>query len=413
MNVRRPGLLPPPEFARITGGAVSRRGFLRGMSLSALAVAGGGALAACGTPAATQTEESCVSEDLSEQEKELVFSNWPAYIDRAFVERNGKKVNVSPTLQEFTEQTGIDVTYNTDINDNIEFFEKVRNQLGDCQSTERDLFVLTDWMAARMIDLGWLQQLDHDNLPNVDTHLAASLRSPDWDPEREYSVPWQSGLTGIAYNEELTAEVGSFEELITRSDLKGEVTLLTEMRDTMLFMLLVTGADPEDFTDDEWGAALDRLQEVVDAGQIRTFTGNNYLQDLVGGNIAACEAWSGDVILTQYDNPNIKFVVPEEGLSLWSDNMLVPNKATHKTNAETLMNYYYDPMVAARVAAWVNYICPVEGAREAMEEVAPRLVDNPLIFPDEAMLSQTYGFMALDDETAQRYESEFQQVSGG
>jgi len=392
--------------------SVSRRTVLRGMSLSALAVAGGGALGACGTPSARQTEESCVSEDLSAQEKELIFSNWPAYIDRAFVERDGKKVNISPTLQDFTKQTGIDVTYNADVNDNIEFFEKVRNQLADCQSTERDLFVLTDWMAARMIDLGWLQKLDHKNLPNVDANLAESLRSPDWDPDREYSVPWQSGLTGIAYNEELTAPVGSFEELVTRSDLKGKVTLLTEMRDTMLFMLLITGADPEDFTPDEWATALERLQQVVDSGQIRSFTGNNYLQDLVGGNIAACEAWSGDVILSQYDNPNIKFVAPEEGLSLWSDNMLVPNKATHKTNAEVLMNYYYDPVVAARVAAWVNYICPVEGAREAMETVAPKLVDNPLIFPDQEMLAQTYGFMALDDATAQRYESEFQQVSG-
>lgn len=393
--------------------SLSRRTFLRGMSLSALAVAGGGALAACGTDAAKQTAESCVSEDLSAQEKQLIFSNWPAYIDRAFVERNGETVNISPTLQDFTEQTGIDVHYTTDVNDNIEFFEKVRNQLGDCQSTERDLFVLTDWMAARMIDLGWLQKLDHANLPNVDAHLADSLRAPAWDENRDYSVPWQSGLTGIAYNEDLTGEVRSFDELLTRSDLKGKVTLLTEMRDTMLFMLLITGADPEDFTDDEWGVAIDRLQQVVDDGQIRSFTGNNYLQDLVGGNIAACEAWSGDVILSQYDNPNIKFVQPEEGLALWSDNMLVPNKATHKTNAEKLMDYYYDPMVAARVEAWVNYICPVAGARDAMEKVAPRLVDNPLIFPDEAMLAQTHAFMALDDATGQRYESEYQQVSGG
>ncbi len=393
--------------------SLSRRTFLRGMSLSALAVAGGGTLAACGTDAATQTAESCVSQDLSAQDKFLNFSNWPAYIDRSFVERGGEKVNISPTLQDFTEQTGIDVNYTTDVNDNIEFFEKVRNQLGACEPTERDLFVLTDWMAARMIGLGWLQRLDHANLPNVEANLADSLRAPAWDENRDYSVPWQSGLTGIAYNEELTGEVRSFEELLTRSDLKGSVTLLTEMRDTMLFMLLITGADPENFTEDEWGVAIDRLQQAVDDGQIRSFTGNNYLQDLVGGNIAACEAWSGDVILSQYDNPNIRFVAPEEGLALWSDNMLVPNKATHKTNAETLMNYYYDPTIAARVAAWVNYICPVAGAREAMETEAPRLVDNPLIFPDEAMLAQTHGFMALDDAAAQQYESEFQQVSGG
>ncbi|MDQ3166969.1 MAG: extracellular solute-binding protein [Actinomycetota bacterium] len=413
MTSRRPPAPLPPEIAQLVRSSLSRRSFLRGMSLSALAVAGGGTLAGCGTPAAEQTTESCVSEDLSASEPEINFSNWPAYIDRAFVERDGKEVNISPTLVDFTKSTGITVNYTTDVNDNVEFFEKVRNQLAACETTERDVFVLTDWMAARMIDLGWIQQLDRANLPNVEAHLAQSLRAPAWDENRDYSVPWQSGLTGIAYNADLTDEVGSFEELLTRSDLNGKVTLLTEMRDTMLFMLLITGADPENFSDDEWGTAIDRLQQAVDDGQIRKFTGNNYLQDLTAGNIAACEAWSGDVILTQFDNPNIKFVQPEEGLSLWSDNMIVPNKATHKANVEKLMDYYYDPVVAARVSAWVNYICPVAGAREAMEKVAPNLVDNTLIFPDEQMLSKTYSLQTLDEETARRYETEFQQVSGG
>ena len=392
---------------------MSRRSLLRGASLSAMSIAGAGMLGACGTPSAEQTEESCTSEDLSATEKVLNFSNWPAYMDQKRIEQGGEKVTILPTLEDFQKQSGITVNYTTDVNDNSEFFEKVRNQLAACESTERDLFVLTDWMAARMIDLGWLQELDHDNLTNVDANLTASLQAPDWDPNRDYSVPWQSGLTGIAYNSALTGEVRSFEELLTRSDLKGQVTLLTEMRDTMLFMLLVTGADPADFTDDEWGVALDRLQQAVDDGQIRAFNGNNYLQDLTNGNVAACEAWSGDVIITQYDNPDIKFVVPEEGVSLWSDNMLVPNKAEHKTNAEELMNYYYDPEVAATLAAWVNYICPVEGARAAMETIDPSLVDNVLIFPDEQMMSQTRSMMALDEETARQYEEDFAQVTGG
>ena len=413
MSSRRPPAPFPPEVAQLIRSQLSRRSFLRGMSLSALAVAGGGSLAACGTPAAEQTTESCVSEDLSASEAELNWSNWPAYIDRAYVERDGKEVNISPTLQDFEQSSGITVHYTADVNDNVEFFEKVRNQLAACETTERDLFVLTDWMAARMLDLGWLQKLDHANLPNVEANLAASLRAPAWDKNRDYSVPWQSGLTGIAYNADLTDEVRSFDELMTRSDLNGQITLLTEMRDTMLFMLLITGGDPEDFSDDEWGAALERLQQAVEDGHVRKFTGNNYLQDLTSGNIAACEAWSGDVILTQFDNPNIKFVVPEEGLALWSDNMVVPNKATHKTNAEKLMDYYYDPTVAATVSAWVNYICPVSGAREAMEKVDRSLVDNPLIFPDEAMLAQTSSFMSLDETTARRYETDFQQVSGG
>lgn len=383
------------------------------MSLSALAVAGGGSLAACGTPAAEQTTESCVSEDVSATEKVVNWSNWPAYIDRAFVERDGEEVNISPTLQEFEQSSGINVRYTADVNSNVEFFEKVRNQLAACESTERDMFVLTDWLAARMIDLGWLQKLDHANLPNVDANLAPTLRAPAWDKNRDYSVPWQSGLTGIAYNADLTDEVRTFEELMTRSDLEGQITLLDEMRDTMGFMLLITGANPEDFSDDEWGTALDRLQQAVDDGHVRKFLGNNYLQDLTAGNIAACEAWSGDVIITQYNAPNIKFVVPEEGLASWSDNLLVPNKATHKTNAEKLINYYYDPEVAATLAGWVNYICPVAGAQEAMEKVDKSLVDNPLIFPDEAMLAQTFSFMSLDETASRRYETDFLQVIGG
>jgi len=412
MISRRQAGAIPPQLQAMVRSSVSRRSVLRGASLSALSVAGVGLFGACGTDSAEQSADTCKSEDLSSTEKELNFSNWPAYMDAKRVERNGKKVTVLPTLEEFEDQTGITVNYVTDVNDNSEFFEKVRYQLADCEPVDRDLFVLTDWMAARMLSLGWLQKLDHANLPNVDANLTASLQSPDWDPNRDYSVPWQSGLTGIAYNEELTGEVKSFEELLTRSDLKGQVTLLTEMRDTMLFMLLVTGADPADFTDDEWNAALDRLQQSVDDGHIRAFNGNNYLQDLVSGNVAACEAWSGDVIITQYDNPNIKWVAPEEGLSLWSDNMLVPNKATHKTNAEMLMNYYYDPEVAATLAAWVNYICPVDGAREAMEKIDPSLVDNPLIFPDEEMLSQTHSFMALDEAKATEYEQDFASITG-
>ncbi len=413
-DFRQPAL--PPEVAaalrRSTSPALGRRSFLRGASLSAMAVGAGGLLSACGTPSATQSADTCTSEDLSDSEKKVIWSNWPAYIDQERIDKGGQKVTILPTLLDFEDQTGISVDYNTDVNDNVEFFEKVRNQLGACEPVDRDLFVLTDWMAARMLDLGWLQKLDHANLPNVEANLSDSLRSPSWDPDRSYSVPWQSGLTGIAYNADMTDEVGSFEELLTRPDLKGQVSLLTEMRDTMLFMLLIEGADPSDFTDDEWGMALDRLQQVVDSGQIRAFNGNNYLQDLTAGNVAACEAWSGDVILTQFDNPNIKFVVPEEGLALWSDNMVVPNKATHKTNAEKLMDYYYDPRVAAELVAWVNYICPVQGAQEAMTKIAPGLVDNVLIFPDDQLLSQTWDFMALSPDQEAEYQEDFAQVIG-
>jgi spermidine/putrescine transport system substrate-binding protein len=391
-------------LAGLGGRSVGRRGFLRGASVSALALGVPGLLSACGTDSQVQSADSCVSKDISDQEKKLVFSNWPEYIDR--------KGNAIPTLEAFQQQTGIQVTYNTDINDNNDFFGKVKDQLGACEPIGRDIITLTDWMAARMIGLGWIQKLDKANLPNVEANLKADLKSPSWDSERTYSVPWQSGLTGIAYNAKYTGEVKSFEDLMTRGDLKGKISLLSEMGDTMLFMLLLEGADPEDFTEDEWAAAIDRLQKYVDSGQVRRFTGNDYIRDLNAGNIVACEAWSGDVIAMQYDNPDIKWVVPEEGLSLWSDNMMVPNKADHKTNAEALMNYYYEPEVAATLAAWVNYICPVDGAQDAMKKIDPSLVDNPLIFPDDAFLSKAYGFMELDEKTRQQYDKDFAQVIG-
>ena len=398
--------------SRLQSQGISRRGLLRGASLSALALSSGPLLAACGTDAAQQTAESCVSKDLSATQKRLNFSNWPEYIDVATKRVNGKKTTVLPTLEDFQTESGITVTYNTDVNDNNEFFGKVRNQLADCQPTGRDIIVLTDWMAARMVNLGWLQKLDHANISNVDANLVENLKAPAWDKTRDYSVPWQSGLTGIAYNAKYTGEVRSMEELLTRPDLKGKVSLLTEMGDTMLFLLRIVGANPDDFDDDEWGQAIDKLGEYVASGQIRRFTGNDYVRDLGAGNIAACEAWSGDVIAMQYDNPDIKFVIPEEGLGLWSDNMLVPNKADHKANAEALMDYYYDPTVAARLAAWVNYICPVAGAREAMEKVDSSLVDNPLIFPDETFLKDTYAFMDLDEKKREEYERDFTQVIG-
>jgi len=369
-------------------------------------------LSACGTSGAKQSASSCVSKDLSSSQKRLHYSNWPEYIDEKTVKQGGRKVTVSPTMQRFQKETGIKVDYVADVNDNSEFFGVVRNQLAACQSTGRDLMTLTDWMAARMVNLGWLQKLDKDKLPNVEANLVKSLRSPGWDRNRDYSVPWQSGLTGIAYNAKLTKEVRSFEELLTRPDLKGKVSLLSEMHDTMLFMLLLEGADPEDFTKDQFSSAISRLEKATNAGQIRAFTGNEYTQDLVKGNVVACEAWSGDVIQLQFDNPDIKFVAPEEGLALWSDNMLVPNKAEHKANAEKLMDYYYEPEVAATLAAYVNYICPVEGAKQAMEKVDSSLVDNPLIFPDDSLLAKAKDFMGLDQRTEAAYQKQFASVIG-
>jgi spermidine/putrescine transport system substrate-binding protein len=379
---------------------------LRGTGLAGMALGGSSLLAACGTEGAQIESGECESTDVSDEEKSIVFSNWIGYVDPV------KKADTS-TLEKFQEETGITVEYqNGDVNDNETFFAKVSPQLQACRSTGRDVFVVTDYMAARMIELGWIQKLDHSNLPNVDANLIDFLKSPDWDPEREYSVPWQSGMTGICYNAELTDPVTSFEDLLTRPDLKGKVELLTEMRDTMLFLLLMEGSDPEDFTADEYAAAIERLQTVVDSGQIRRFTGNDYVDDMKSGDIVACEAWSGDVI-NLLGGGKYKFVQPEEGFAIWTDNMLVPNKAEHKTNVETMMNFYYDPVNAAKLSAWNYYFCPVAGAQEEIAQFDKSAAKSEFIFVDDATLDSGYMFMALDDQEERDYQRQFNEVIGG
>jgi len=388
-------------------GGVSRRTVVRGVGGAAFA---GASLAALKLPffgvgGAQQDPATCKATDVSATDKRLIVSNWPAYIDPPH--------KPGSTLSVFQQQTGITVSYNDDVNDNNEFYAKVKNQLGACQPVQRDIMVLTDWMAARMIGLGWIQPLDASKVPNLHKNLIPRLQGKDWDPKETYHAPWQSGLTGIAYNASKTKEVKSFTELLTRSDLKGKVTLLTEMRDTMGFMLRTVGAHPDKFTDPQWQNAVDSLHKAVSDGQVRSFNGNDYLNDLASGNTLACEAWSGDVIIAQADNPNIKFVTPEEGLALWADNMLVPNLAQHEHNAEEWINYYYDPVVAAKLADWNYYICPVQGAQEEMLKLDKPAARSPLIFPDDQMLSTTWGFMALNDQQELQYEKDWTNVTTG
>jgi spermidine/putrescine transport system substrate-binding protein len=331
--------------------SLTRRGLLTGTLGSAALLATAGTLAGCGTKGAQQTEAGCKSDDLSATEKKLAFSNWPQYMDV-----DEKDESKRPTLDAFIAKSGIQVTYTEDVNDNNEFFGKVQNQLAGCQPTGRDLMVLTDWMAARMIRLGWIQKLDRAKLPNVEANLLPSLRNRSFDSDNQLAIPWQSGLAGLAYNAKVTREIRTVDELLTRPDLKGKVTALSEMRDTMGLLLQAGGHDPANFTTAQFDDALNKLKKAVDSKQIRKFTGNDYAPDLAKGDIAACIGWSGDVIQLGFEDEKIKFVVPESGVMLWSDNMLVPNRAGHRANAEELINYYYDPAVAAKLAAYVNYI---------------------------------------------------------
>ncbi|WP_405722515.1 spermidine/putrescine ABC transporter substrate-binding protein [Streptomyces sp. NBC_01537] len=373
-----------------------------------LAVAGAGALASCGIPAATGTQSGVKTDDLSDKDKSLIFSNWQLYIDTSDDEKH------MPTLEAFEKHYGIKVKYTDDITDNVEFFAKIKPQLAAGQSTGRDLVVLTDWMAGRMIRLGWAQTLDPQYLPHAYTNLEQRFRNPDWDPGRAHSYPWAGIATVVAYNSKVLKgkKVSSVSQLLDDPDLKGRVAMLSEMRDTVGMTLLDMGKKPESFTADDFDAALARVQKAVDNKQIRQFTGNEYTDGLASGNIAACLAWAGDLVQLRADNPEIEFVIPKAGYLTSTDNMLIPAKATHRKNAELLMDWYYRPEIAAELAAWVNYITPCTGVKEELLKIDKDVANNPLIIPDAAMTAGAHAFRSLSSTEETSFESKFAKLIG-
>lgn len=379
-----------------------RRGAATGLFLtiptSLLAACGGDGIEGEGGTTAASTQ---VSRELKDQ---LTISNWPLYID---IDEDTKE---RPTLQQFTEETGVRVRYIEDVNDNDEWFGKNRAALAGGNAIDRDITVLTDWMAGRMVRLNYVQELDKSAIPNA-SNLVESLRSPSFDPSRDFSMPWQSGLTGIGYDVERAGEITSIGQLLDDPKLKGKVTFLSEMPDTMGLVMQLDGADPSTVDEAAFQKAIDRLQAGVDSGQIRQFTGNDYSGLLANGDVWACAAWSGDMVQLQLDNPNLRFVIPDEGGMIWTDNMLIPTGGDVFT-ASTFMNFVYDPKVAAQIEAYVNYICPVEGAKEEMEKIDPDLVDSPLIFPTEEDLAKVKGFRPLSPDEETTFAEAFQKVLG-
>jgi spermidine/putrescine transport system substrate-binding protein len=374
---------------------VSRRTFLAGT--------GGGAVA-LGLAACAGDPEIVAPEDISATDKTLNWSNWPFYMDE---DDDGNY----PTLMRFEEQYGIDVNYMVDYDDNNSYFAKVRDQLSLGQDIGADLVCPTEWMVSRWVSLGYAQEFNEANMPNK-ANVVASLANPDFDPGRKKSLPWQAGFAGIAYNTELTGEVRTIEDL-WRDDLNGRVVVLSEMRDTMGLLLMANGVDISgDWGSDEFNAAIDVLSEQVGRGQIRNVKGNSYTEDLVNEDALAAIGWSGDITLLNLEAgyEKWKFVFPESGATIWNDTFVVPVGSPRKTNAEIVMNYYYEPEVAAEVAAWVNYVTPVEGAYEAAIAIDPELAENQLIFPNADTLSKVSAFKTLDSAEDNEYQAAFQAV---
>jgi spermidine/putrescine transport system substrate-binding protein len=383
------------------------------------------ALAGIGGTAAALTLASCApaeqgltpATDVSDSEKVLTWHNWPAYMDE---DDDGNY----PTLLRFQEESGISVDYRIEIDDNDTWYAKVKDQLELGQDIGADIACPTGWMASRLQSLGYIQTFNNDNMPNKVANLAPSYLGSADDPDRIYSIPWQAGFAGIGYNKALYKEVtgkdapGSVADLWA-AELKGRVGLLSEMRDSVGIVLMSQGIDitsSSSLTEDAFMVAIEEIKSQIDGGQIFNVRGNSYLDDLATGNIIASTAWSGDITVLNYESGTDEdpepfgFVFPDSGATLWADVFISPMGATHKRNAEELINYYYDPANAAELALWVNYITPVVGAQDVAASIDPELAENQLIFPNADTLAKSKAFRSLTGQEEQRFSSAWQNL---
>lgn len=359
-------------------------------------------LAACGSDLGGGGREGDVetAEADGEASGELYIANWPFYIDKQ-------------TLPEFTDETGVDVTYREEVDDNNVIFTKMQPLLQAGESGDRDIVVVTDWMARKMYDLGYLQDFDSDAVAPAMENLVASLEEPSFDPERAYSLPWQSGMTGLVVN---TAEAPDVDEISDIFDpkYKGKVTVLTELRDTVPLIMKSMGVDPADAMGDDWLAAIDELRGAVESGQIRDLTGNSYTNSLARGDAAIAIGWSGDAVQLQSDDPDIEFVMPEEGCILWSDNMVIPVGAPNPTAAYEFMNYVYEPDNQAQIADYNYYLTPVDGTQEELEKIGSEAADSELVFPSEDYTADCTAQPEPPADSVEEIEQEFQSlITGG
>jgi spermidine/putrescine transport system substrate-binding protein len=381
-----------PEARSILNAMVSRRGVL----------AGAGGLGAAGLLAA------CGGSDSADGANSVRWGNWPLYLD---YDENTKKY---PTLDKFKEQTGITAEYFEDYNDNDEFYGKVQAQLKLGEDIGYDVVTPTDWMAARWIRLGYTQKFDAANIPNK-VNILDSLASPSFDPNREQSLTWQGIMAGFGWNTEKNPNgINTLEELFAPQN-KGKIVVLSEMRDTIGVILLAQGVNLQTVTEDQYMNAVDYMAKQISDGWIRGVKGNEYAEDLTSGDATAVIGWSGDMFILKAENEGkFDFAIPESGGTISGDNLMIPSTASAegKANAEKLINFYYDPAIAAEVAAYVNYVCPVKGAQAEMEKIAPELASSPFIFPDAAMSKRLNVFRSLTPAEETSWTEAFQKAAG-
>ena len=382
-----------PEARSIINARVSRRAVLAGIG----GVGAAGALAACGSSGDSATSSNAVR-----------WGNWPLYLDFD----SDKKTY--PTLDKFTASTGIDVKYFEDYNDNDEFFGKVQAQLKLKQDIGYDLVCPTDWMAARWLRLGYAQKFDAANIPNK-ANILDALAKPSYDPMREQTLTWQGIMGGFGWNTAKNPKgVRTLDDLFSPQN-KGKIVVLSEMRDTIGIILRSQGVDLSTVTEDQFMNAVDFMAKKIADGWIRGVKGNEYAQDLTSGDATAVIGWSGDMFILASENAGkFDFAIPESGGTLSGDNMMIPSTVTAeaKANAEKLINWYYDPAIAAEVAAYVNYLTPVKGAQAEMEKINPDLAKSEYIFPSDTTLKNLSVFRALTPAEETKWSEAFQKASG-
>jgi spermidine/putrescine transport system substrate-binding protein len=382
-----------PEARSIIGAMVSRRAVLAGAG----GLGAAGLLAACGG-----------GSDSADSANSVRWGNWPLYLD---YDEETKKY---PTLEKFKEQTGVTAEYFEDYNDNDEFFGKVQAQLKLGEDIGYDVVTPTDWMAARWIRLGYTQKFDAANIPNK-SNILDSLASPSFDPNREQSLTWQGIMAGFGWNVEKNPKgIRTIDELFAPQN-KGKIVVLSEMRDTIGIILRSQGVDLQTVTEDQFMNAVDFMEKKIADGWIRGVKGNEYAEDLTSGDATAVIGWSGDMFILKSENEGkFDFAIPDSGGTISGDNLMIPSTASAegKANAEKLINFYYDPAIAAEVAAYVNYVCPVKGAQAEMEKIDPALAASPFIFPDAAMSSKLSVFRSLTPAEETSWGEAFQKAAG-
>jgi spermidine/putrescine transport system substrate-binding protein len=388
---------------------ITRKVFIRRAAASGSILTVPGLLAACGGGGGGGGGGGTTANQLA---KTLHFSNWTLYMDV------NKKNHTFPSLVEFQKRYGTHVNYVEDINDNAGFFGKIQGQLSRGESIGRDIIVLTDndRYLGLMLKKGWAEKLDKSAIPNI-KNLVDVQKHPSFDPHRDYTLPWQSGMTGIAYNDTLTDPVLSVTDLFENPKLKGKITCLNSMGDALTLVMLSNGDDPSKVTDKSFNAAFNRVQKAAQSHQIRAFTGNDYAPSLAKGDLAAAMSWSGDI--PQIAKPQIHWNVPKDGGAIWTDNMLIPTGGDVYT-ASFYMNYVYDPKVQGLMEAGdpkrnitgIYYIPPVKGAGEWAKKYNPAVASNELIFPTAKTLNSVHGFdsAALNNE---KYLTEWNNLISG